>query len=150
MNELSLINSFVIGQFQDNNLVNTISIVPTLEMDFNKENIYPLVNIDMKQTDIQDQAIIVSFTITIIQQRDVKPIKTDSKLLSNENYIDNLNETHSIAQRFINVLNRQNNTDNIEIQSLSTLRALKNYGTSGCDGFQFDIDLSIPNYGSSC
>jgi hypothetical protein len=29
-----------------NELVNTVSIVPTIELDQNKENIYPLVNID--------------------------------------------------------------------------------------------------------
>lgn len=150
MNEISLLNDWLINHFQDNELVNTISIVKTLEMDFNKENIYPLVNLDIKTSDVQNDVIVAEYTITIIQQRDERPIKTDSKLLSNTNYIDNLNETHSIAQRLINVLNRQNNTDNIEIQELSTLRFLKNYSASGCDGVQFDIDLSIPNIGSSC
>ena len=150
MNEISLLNNFVIDFFNNHELVNTISIVPTLEIDFNKENIYPLVNLDLKQTEITNDVIILSYTITIIQQRDIKPIKIDSKLLSNTNFIDNINETHSIAQRFINVLNRQNNPDNIEIQEYSTLRILKEWGMSACDGVQFDIDLSIPNIGSSC
>jgi hypothetical protein len=150
MNEISLINDYIINQLQQDVLVNTISIVPTLTLDLNKENIYPLVNFDMKDIEIQDQVIVVSFTFTVLQQRDVRPIKTDSKLLTNTNYIDNINETHSITQRFVNILNRQNNTENIEIQSLSTLRLLKSWNQGELDGVQFDIDLSIPNIGSSC
>jgi hypothetical protein len=46
MNELSLIFKFIIEKFQENNLVNTITFVPTKLIDNNKENIYTLVNID--------------------------------------------------------------------------------------------------------
>ena len=150
MNEISLLNSWLLEHFNNNVLVNTISTVKTLEMDFNKENIYPLFNLDIKTSDILNDVIIVEYTITILQQRDDRPIKIDSKLLENTNYIDNINETHSIAQRLINVLSKQNNTSNIEIQELSTLRFLKNYSASNCDGVQFDINLSTPNIGSSC
>jgi len=150
MNEVSKMYDFLIGLFQSNDLVNTISLVNTLDIDSNKENIYPLVNLDLRETDTQDQAIIFSFIITIVQQRDIKPIKIDSKLLSNTNYVDNLNETHSIKAKFINYLNRQNNDYDIEIVSKTNEKTLKEWGLSKLDGFQFDIDLAIPNEGSSC
>lgn len=149
MNELSLVNAFVINEFQSNNLVNTMSTVTTDEIDLNKQNIYPLVNLDLEGSEIEDDSIIVSYKITIVQARDVVPRKTDSKLLGDTNFIDNLNETHSIAQRFINVLTRQNNDANIEIDTLGELTILKDW-RSGLDGVQFDIDLSIPNIGTSC
>jgi hypothetical protein len=149
MNELTLMNSFVIAEFQSNNLVNTMSIVETDSIDLNKENIYALVNLDLTDTEILDDAIIVSYKITIVQSRDVAPRKTDSKLLNDTNYVDNLNETHSIAQRFLNVLRRQNNDGNIELDGLSELSILNNW-RSGLDGVQFDVDLSIPNIGRSC
>lgn len=149
MNELSLINSFIIDEFNDNNLVNTITLVDSDSIDLNKENIYALVNIDFLTSNIQNDVIIATYKITIVQGRDIVPRKTDSKLLAGDNFLHNLNETHSIAQRFINVLTRQNNDANIEIQSSNDLDALKDW-RGGLDGVQFDIDLSIPNIGTSC
>ena len=149
MNELSLINSFILSLFQANDLVNTISTVDTEAMDGSKENIYPLVNMDLLRTEILDDAIVAFYKITIVQARDIYPRKTDSKLLSDTNYQDNINETHSIAQRFVNVLNRTHNDYNIEIDDLSTVDILKDWRT-GLDGVQFDIDLSTPNIGSAC
>jgi hypothetical protein len=150
MNETSLIYNWVIEQFQDNELVNTISIVPTAEMDINKENIYPLVNVDLIDVETQPDALIYNFIITVIQQRDIKPVKIDSKLLTNTNYIDNINETVTISNRFINVVEKQNNDSNIELVSVSTQRVLKEWGKGICDGVRFNISLSIPNIGISC
>ncbi len=150
MNETSLIYNWIIDQFEDNELVNTISIVPTSEMDINKENIYPLVNVDLIDVETQPDALIYNFIITVIQQRDIKPVKIDSKLLTNTNYIDNINETVTISNRFINVVEKQNNDSNIELVSVSTQRVLKEWGKGICDGVRFNISLSIPNIGISC
>lgn len=150
MNESSLIYNWIVDQFQSNELVNTISIVPTAVIDTNKENIYPLVNIDLIDIETESDYLTYNFNITVIQQRDIKPVKIDSKLMTNTNYIDNINETVSIANRFINVVEKQNNDSNIELQSLSRLKVLKEWGTGICDGVRFDISLSIPNIGLSC
>lgn len=145
MNELSKINDFVINIFQVNPLVNTITIVPTIEMDADKEILYPLVNIDLRESDIEGDAVIATYKISVVQQRDVINEKTNNKLLTDSNYLDNMNETHSIINKFITYLNLQNNDSNIEIQSLTKLKPLKNVGLNGLDGFQFDIELSIYN-----
>lgn len=149
MNEISEVYNYLIDLFDNNNLVNTISIVPTIEMDNNKENIYPLVNIDYKGQKPDEQVLILDFEITIVQQRNTGVIKTDSKLLDNTNYIDNLNETNAIAMRFINVIESQNNSFNIELDSLTKLTPLKLWRNS-LDGHQFTISVSIPNKGQSC
>lgn len=149
-NEISKMNDWIEAEYSSNKLVNTISIVPTLELDLNKENIYPLVNYDMTNIAIEEQVIIVYFTMTILQQRDVRPVKTESKLLKEDNYIDNINETNSIAQRFINVLTNQNNDEYIEIDELSNLKLLKKWKGGLLDGVQFTIQLTIPNRGESC
>lgn len=150
MNETSTINDFIISLFDENKLVNTISIVPTNGLNLNKENLPPLVNIDMLSIDVQSDVLVYEFKITIVQQRDIKPRKTDSKLLEDSNYLDNINETTSIAQRFINVLTHQNNDANIEIFSQTDLNILKDWRGDGLDGVQFTIELSIPNLGTSC
>jgi hypothetical protein len=150
MNEISLIYKFLIEHFKNDLLVNTITILPTLEMDLNKENIYPLVNLDLKETSPAYDNIEAQFTITILQQRDVNAKKIDNKLLTNTNYVDNLNETHSIGMKLINRLEKQNNEDNVEVSTYTNFRILKDYGMSGLDGVQFDIDLIVENLGSGC
>ena len=150
MNEISLINNFIIELFQSEVLVNTISIVPTIDIDRNKENIYPLVNVDMLTSRVLLDAIVVSFNITVLQQRNRNTKKFDSKLLNDINYIDNMNETHTICTRFINVLQHQNNSLNIEIDTITELKALRESGKGILDGWEFQIDLSIRNMGSSC
>jgi len=149
-NEISKLNNWILEEYSKNNLVNTLSVVPTEVLDMNKANIYPLVNVDMTNSVVEDQVIIVYFTMTVLQQRDTRPVKTDSKLMEEDNYLDNLNETHSIAQRFINVLLMQNNDEIITIDSLSNLKFLKQWRGGLLDGVQFTIQLAIPNTGQSC
>ena len=121
MNELTLLNNFVIGRFDNNPLVNTITEVKTSDIDMNKENIYPLVNLDLIDEDPLSDSLVFNYKITILQQRDIKPIKTNSKLLTNSNLLDNLNETNSIALDFINYLRWKNNDLVVEIQNLSRI-----------------------------
>jgi len=150
MNEIYIINDWLINELQKNILVNTISTLPTLQLDVNTQNIYPLVNLDLQDTDITESIISANYKITIVQQRDVKPALTDNKLLVDTNYIDNVNETHSIAHKLLNKLLRDHNDNNIEILSQSTLKQLKNWSRNSLDGVQFDLELSIPNQGSIC
>ncbi len=145
MNETSKINKYIIDDFSSNDLVNTISIVETGLIDLNKENIHPLVNVDLIDAEVQDDAIIYEFIITAVQKRDINPQAIDSKLLNDSNYLDNINETLSIAQKFINRLRRFNNDENIEIVSISNLEFLKDFRGGGLDGVQFTINLSIHN-----
>lgn len=149
MNEVSLVWSYIVGLFSSNELVNTVSIVPTFEMDLNKENIYPLVNVDLRESDVQTGSVELSFKITVIQQVDVIPTATDSKLLTDTNVIDCLNETHAIVERFLNQLLNQNNDHNIEVIANTKLTRF-NRGLSSVEGWQFDIDLATDNLGSSC
>ena len=153
MNHLSQIVDFLISQFQENNLVNTISFVPTRTMDNDKQNIYPLVNIDYLQSDeIGDETsyIIARFQISCVMQRDIRAVKLDSKLRMDTNYIDNLNETHAILLRFLNVFRSQNLKNNIDLYSQTSLTKLEDFNKNGLDGHQITVEISIPNNGSGC
>ena len=150
MNEIQIVYDWLINHFTASDLVHTVSILPTSELDQNKENIYPLVNIDFINKETDEQVILVTYKITVIQQRDSQPIKTNNKLLTDTNYLDNVNETANICTRFFNVLTGQNNSYNIELDSNTTEKPLRNWGINTCDGFQFEVTLSIPNQGKSC
>ena len=150
MNELSLLTNFLINQFEADDLVNTISMVETKFMDNNKENIYQLVNIDYIQSEVLEDAIIARYLITAVQQRDIKPIKLDSKLRLDINLIDNWNETLSVITRFLNQFKANNFPNNIDLYSQTTTTVLQDFNKNGLDGHQITIELSIPNRGIGC
>ena len=52
--EISIVTKYVIDKFKENPLTNTIVIGKSSEIDTNKSNIYPLVNIDIIQAEILD------------------------------------------------------------------------------------------------
>lgn len=149
MAEISKVYKFLIDQFGASDLVHTITTVETKHIDKNIENIYPLVNLDFLDTEIEEQLVICNFMISILQQRDTRPVNYSDKMIGQTNLIDNLNETHSIATRFIKVINNNNNLENIELVSMSALKVIKG-NRNNLDGFEFELSLSIPNEGLSC
>jgi hypothetical protein len=147
MNELFLLTSFLVEKFQENDLVNTISLVETKHLDNNKENIYCLVNIDYLESETLPDAIISTFLITVVQQRDVRPQKTDSKLRLDTNLVDNLGETLAVITRFLNQMRSNNFENNIQLFENSVS---KKYEKNSLDGHQITINLLIANLGSGC
>lgn len=150
MNEVSKTINFVIERFNLDSLVHTITMSEDYDLDSSKENIYPLVNLNYKESDPRIDVVVSYFDIVVMQQRNIEPVKTDAKLMFDTNMIDNLNETHSIANKFIQYLELQNNSLNVEIDSRSRLVAFKDKAPNGCDGYRFSIALSIPNKTSGC
>ena len=148
MNELSIVSDFTIDKFKSNPLVNTIAFEKTVEMDYNKENLYPLVNIDMINSVVTDQEIGVNYIITIVEARDVDNELNNDKIYGS-NMIDNLNECHTIAVKFINEIRKQNNDYSIEMTNLSSITFLKLY-EGVLDGVRFTMTLNIENGVTSC
>ena len=141
MNEVYIMLDWLINEFKSNELVNTITFVPTVEIDSQKGNIYPLVNIDFLEKETNGDVIECNFKITAVTERLIRPIKTDSKLRMETNLIDNLNEMGNITTKFINNCLNSNNDLNIELVSKTNEKPFK----YGLDGFQFEVVLSIPN-----
>jgi hypothetical protein len=147
MNELFLLTNFLVEKFQENDLVNTVTLVETKHLDNNKENIYCLVNIDYLENETREDAIIASYLITVVQQRDIRPQKTDSKLQLDTNLIDNLGETSAVITRFLNQMRSNNFLFNIQLFQNSVS---KKYHKNSLDGHQITIKLSMANLGSGC
>jgi hypothetical protein len=148
MNELSIVSDFTIDKFKSNPLVNTIAFEKTVEMDYNKENLYPLVNIDIINSVVTDQEIGVNYIITIVEARDIDNELNNDKIYGT-NMIDNLNECHTIAVKFINEIRKQNNDYSIEMTNLSSITFLKLY-EGVLDGVRFTMTLNIENGVTSC
>ena len=149
MNAVSTVTFFVEELFRTNPLVNTITYSKSNEIDLNKENIYPLVNIDELNMVIDDQVIYQTYEIYILEARDITPVLNNDKLFV-DNLIDNLNETTYIATKFINAVRRIGNDDCIDVDTISDIQFVKNDYGNGLDGCYFTIRLSIPNRVSAC
>jgi len=147
MNELYLLTDFLINKFSENDLVNTVTLVETKHIDNNKENIYCLVNIDYLNSETLPDAVISTFLITVVQQRDIRPQKTDSKLQLDTNLIDNRGETLSVISRFLNQMRSNNFANNIELRSNTDS---PKYHKNSLDGHQITIELAMANMGSGC
>jgi predicted HTH transcriptional regulator len=111
-----------------------------------KENIYPLVNIDFINKETEEQAIITTFKITVYSAARYATHKTNNKLLSDTNYLDNVNETSNICTRFYNVLT--GHSYNIELVDMTKENL---YAIGVLILVMVSIwSLSIPNNGVSC
>jgi len=150
MNELFLLTQFLVNMFGENDLVNTITLVESKHIDNNKENIYCLVNIDYLESETLPDAIIASYLITVVQQRDIRPQKTDSKLRLDTNLVDNLGETSAVITKFLNQMRSNNFENHIQLFSNTQSRKLENFNKNGLDGHQITIELAMPNLGSGC
>ncbi len=150
MNHISRISQYIVDQFEMNPLVNTIAFEKTSEMDYNKSNIYPLVNIDIINSRIEDNLIHINYTFTIVEGRDVDNESNNDKLFGS-NLIDNLNETHAIGLKFINYFTNLNNQQeiDIDIDTNPELRFVK-LKDGALDGVQFDMEFTMDNDMASC
>ena len=81
MTELSTVSIFLIDKFKSQPLVNTITFEKTGEIDTNKNNIYPLVNIDIVDSDPIGNILTFNYNITILQQRDIDNEINNDKIL---------------------------------------------------------------------
>ena len=145
MTELSTVSIFLVDKFKSQPLVNTISFEKTGEVDVNKNNIYPLVNIDIVDTDPIGDILTFNYVITILQQRDIDNELNNDKILNKDNMIDNLNECYAIATRCVNNIERTENDYDIEILRKSNITLLKDFNTQKLDGVRFNLSLSIQN-----
>ena len=144
---VSEITNYVINRFQLDEMVNTISLNDKGIVDTKKENIYPLVAIEVIEKETTDEFHLVGLRIKVLQQRDSNRQVKPSKLMEDTNYIDNLNDCDNIITNFLNYVRRFETKLNINIDALSILTPLSGYGGANLDGFDFEIVLSLPNSG---
>ena len=146
---INAITNYIVALFQKDELVNTITFKDNEVVDIEKENVLPLVSIRFtnRSEDPDNELYVYNYKIGIYQQRDTRKVVQPSKLMEDTNWIDNLAECESIANNFVNYIERIEIDENINIDSLSDLLPVSNYASSNLDGFSFDYGLSYPNTG---
>jgi hypothetical protein len=139
------VTNFLVELFRENPIVATITFDKTGEIDFDKNNVFPLVNIDLVDSDPVSEVLNFNYIVTILQDRDIDNEVNNNKLLYQDNLIDNLGECYDIGIRVINFLKYEYNEDEVEMIRHSNIVFLKREQRNILDGVTFNLTISIEN-----
>lgn len=143
-NQLSNVLNYTVSVFDAMPLVNTIVIKDDNVVDVEKENVYPLVSINLLTSpapleDLREYKI----GIEIYNQRDDRKIATPSKLMSDTNYIDNIGICDTIGNNFVLELLKSHNEFSIGISEngVSEFETVRKDERNCLDGIKFEVTL---------
>ena len=143
-NQVSKLLNHVVSVFDANPLVHTIVFKDDDVVDVEKENVYPLVSIRLIESPEQEPDVYFeSMEISVINQRDKLPISTPSKLMSDVNYIDNINICSSILNDFYLEILKSHNDLDIDIFNKSSVKPVSKDERNGLDGKVQEFTFSL-------
>jgi hypothetical protein len=149
-NQASKLLTFIVETFDTMPLVNTIVFKDDDVLDVEKENVYPLVSIQLLTSpapllDLREFRL----AFEILNQRDDTKKPTPSKLLSDVNYIDNIGICDSIANNFIMEILKTHNDLSITIvdDSISDFEMIRRDERNCLDGIKFECTFSMHQNG---
>lgn len=145
-NKVSQLLTHIVSIYDAMPLVNTIVFKDDDVIDVEKENVYPLVSIQLLiyPFAVDDSRRFV-LRFEILNQRDDTKVATPSKLMSDTNYIDNIGICDSIANNFVmEVLKTHNDFDiNIIDDGVSEFEPIRKDERNCLDGVRFEVTFSM-------
>ena len=143
-NAVSNCLELLVGYLNEDVDVNTITIFnDETDIDFDKKNIYNLVNINIVSANFESKQI--GFEILFITQRDDVKTTITNKLLGNDNRVDNIQTAHSVLNNLTKKLRLLNNDFDIDFVSATEPQIFFKAYTNGMDGMTIDIVLNYPD-----
>jgi hypothetical protein len=134
----------LVGYLNEDIDVNTITIFQTDDdIDFNKKNIYNLVNIGIVSSNFESKTI--GFEVLFITQRDDVKTTITNKLEGNDNRVDNIQTAHSVMNNLLKKLRLLNNDFDIQFISATEPQIFFKAYTNGMDGMTIEIVLQYPD-----
>ena len=134
----------LVGYLNEDIDVNTITIFQTDDdIDFNKKNIYNLVNIGIVSSNFESKTI--GFEVLFITQRDDVKTTITNKLEGNDNRVDNIQTAHSVMNNLVKKLRLLNNDFDIQFISATEPQIFFKAYTNGMDGMTIEIVLQYPD-----
>jgi len=147
--QFSKVTNFIISVFDAMPLVNTISLRDDDVVDVEKANVYPMVNIRLidspaPQSDLRE----FTYAIEVLNQRDDTKVPKTSKLLTDTNFVDNINICDSIANNFILEVLKDHNDFNVFLSddTVSEFTYIFKHGErNALEGVSFEVTLNTNN-----
>lgn len=127
-------------------LVNTITSGNFEDIDISKANIYPLLHIFISGGSFTNgSTVLLNIQLGCFQQRDNNSELNDDKLFSNDNRVDNMNETLSTLNTIWTKLYTDFEQNNITASENPSLEPVENGYENGLDGWILTFDIEMPN-----
>jgi hypothetical protein len=145
MNEFYKIIEFLKSTIDSNPLVNTITHGAPDLIDIDKKNIYPLVHLNVTQSQVLSGYVSFDIEITSLDIRNVLKSNVRDKFLGNDNELDNLNTCHAILNHLITKLKLQYNDYDVELLNEPNLIPMLLQFSNQLDGWQTTLTLGIKN-----
>lgn len=146
-NQTSQLLNHVVSVFDAMPLVNTIVFKDDDVIDVEKENIYPLVSMQLLNTVKQEDLILVTMLFEVLNQRDDIKKVTSSKLMSDTNYIDNIGIADSIGNNFILEILKSHNDLDVNVIEYSSFDYIRKDERNCLDGVSFEVTFSMHQNG---
>jgi hypothetical protein len=144
-NQVSSLLNFIVDTLDKNPLVNTIIFKDSDVYDVEKENVYPLVSIQLLNAPAPTENLReFKLSFEVLNQRDDIKKANTSKLMLDTNYIDNIGICDSIANDFILEIIKSHNDLNITIVEggVSEFETIRRDERNCLDGIYFELNLS--------
>ena len=146
-NAISNARELIVSYLNDDDYVKSISSITQDELDFDKDGLFPLVNVLFSNIDFQTNE--ATFEITVLNLHHENKDAPIEKFNTNNNLIDNLNLAYSILQTLKLKLKQRNDFD-FEFVSMSNPQIVSKAFNNKLDGMIVDVTLMLPNKVNIC
>lgn len=146
MNHYTELLTYIKTLGENDSLVNTVTNSEPDKIDWDKMNIFPLLNITVTGGSFSNGST-VNFTVELacLNIRETnKEINTD-KFWGNDNEVDNMNNTLAVLNRIWSIAYKDFNDNNIRATENPTFIPLFEERTNLLDGWLLTFDVAIPN-----
>jgi hypothetical protein len=147
MNSFYKVINYLKAQLENDIDVNTIVHGEAPE---NKKDLFPMAHLMVTNGALGQGVSIFTFTVQVLDIRNVSKKMSTDKFLKNDNELDNLNTCFAVLNRLITELKLQRNELDIELLNEPSLLPVIYEFKDTLDGWSTELQLSITNTISVC
>lgn len=116
------------------------------QIDLNKANVFPMLNININSGSFTNAASIVfNVELTAVDIRDINKEQINDKFWENDNEVDNLNETLAVLNRIWTTLKRRFDDNDYSTPDNPGLEAIIFNDKNILDGWTLTFSVELPN-----
>lgn len=126
--------------------VNTVTKGNPQEMDLETSNVFPIFHIDIVSGSFTNtQTVNFNVSLACLSERDINKEIDGDKFWSNDNEVDNHNETLAVLNRVWGKLYKDFNNNNITASENPVLEKVTFAKGNILDGWEMTFDVEMPN-----